>query len=440
MFLFRRCGIPSLKLAAGLFLLWSLVIGTAWVLLVAKLDGSASVTRYAGILCYLTLFSAVLPACVHYALLRRGSTLAMERVAMLIAFTISISALAIKNAQLQREGDIITMIYFKIDDSFVTRCKSMHDQGQYPELLALLEQEFDHYDQQVAALGGMKAIIKRTGRPKNAVADGTSDLFCYLPLCINYNAQFTPKNVEYFLMQAMHYNAGKTPKLQALAEQLTHSGQAVLNAYGLWMLGRNEAYRDFVYQHADRGEAWAYGFAADATQHDLDPLRVLDVLDRYEQTLIAESYDPSYLLSLGYRVAEVANTLEGKTQTLSPRQNCLINRALDRFLKDDLYGANPKFTELFRLMNRQADMQVYSALVHRTREEMIDARLIRLLIDGAIDKKNLNTEQQGSVNRVLDVYLSSGTCPNSYPAFTTEQIHRLFKLMDRDGDLKNHSR
>jgi hypothetical protein len=442
MFMFRRCGIPSLRLAAGLFLLWSLLAGTAWVLLAVKLLGydTHTVTRHAGILSYFALFSAILPACIHYALLRRGSTLAMEKAAMFIAFTSSISALAIKKAQLQREGEMITTIYFHIDEPFVNRYQSMHDQGQYTELLPLLEQEFDRYDQQVASLGGMRAIIKRTGRPKYAFADGTSDLFGGLQMCIFYNAQFTPKNVEYFLMQAMHYDAGNTPKLQALAEQLTHSKQAVLKAYGLWMLRRYGAYRDFVYQRADQGEAWAYGFAAVATQHDHDPLRTLDVLVRYEQTLISELYDPSYFDLVDYPVVEAAHALERKTQSLSPRQSSLINRSLDRILHDEPRDESPKVTDLFRNMNRLADMQIYLALVHRSYDEMEDARLIRWLIDGKMAKKEFDAERLGRVNRVLDGYLSSGTYPKSYPAFTSGQIHRLFKLMDRGGDLKSHSR
>ena len=434
MFLFRRCKLPSAKLAIGVLLLWSLAAGMAWIGLAADFDPD-QIIKHAGILAYFSFFSAPIPAIIHYAILRRGSTLRMEWATLIIIGAISITALTGQIIQLQREGDAIWTLYYRIDQAFISRCESMHDQGQYPELLSLLEQEFVRYEELAASMGGTQEIAGKTGRQKFALADGTSDLFCNMQLCIDYNAQFTPRNVEFFLMSAMHYGAGKTPKLQALAGHLSQSKQAVLKAYGLWMLNEHHAYRDFAYQHAGQGEAWAYGFAADATQHDFDPQHALDVLDRYEKTVIAQSIDPSYLWDLDSRIAKKASLLNGNAQSLSPSQNSLLNRVLNRSLENSSIREDPNITSLFHLMGRPEDTARYLARIQHNYDKHFRAYMIEMLLEKNL-LGHLNPDTIREMHQVLDKHLITGETPG----ITTEQMHRIFNILGRGSEIETKNR
>ena len=191
MFLFRRCKLPSAKLAAGALLLWALVAGTAWVGLAADFD-TDQIIKHAGPLGYFILFSAAIPAIIHYAILRRGSTLRIERLTLWIAILFAITAIAGKFVQLHRENQIVRRLHFDWDKEFLGQWEELQKEQRYAEMIVLLEQKCDSYRKEVAALGGLQELVRIAGRPRYAIADGTSDLFCGMHRCIDYNAGFTP--------------------------------------------------------------------------------------------------------------------------------------------------------------------------------------------------------------------------------------------------------
>ena len=435
MFLFRRCKLPSAKLAAGVLLLWSVVAGTAWVGLAADFDAD-QIIKHAGPLGYFILFSAAIPAIIHYAILRRGSTLRIERLTLWIAILFAITAIAGKFFQLHRENRIISNLYYDWDKEFMSQWEALRKEQRHAEMVVLLEQKCDASRKEVDAVGGLKELVRIAGRPRYAIADGTSDLFCGMHRCIDYNAGFTPMNVEFVLMEAMPYQSRKTPRLQALATQLSQSREPLLKAYGLWMLESREEYRDFVYQHAERGDLWSYGFAADAANNDPDPQRALAMLDRYEHELIHGPHSSDAPLHyLDYQIATTAGKLGDVMRDTSPRQRALIHRMLDRQLTTREGKPHTTTTSLFTLMGRPDDAERYLARVQHNYDQYFRTYMVEMLLEKKL-LEHLNQDTLREMHQVLDEHLKTGNTPG----ITTEQMHRIFSILGRSAEIEAKNR
>jgi hypothetical protein len=436
MFLFRRGKLPSLKLAAGLFLFWSLVAGMACLELVIGYYVD-KIMKHAGGIFYFTCFSATILACIHYAILRHGHTNRIERLALCIAIPIAITAVAGKAFQLHRENEIVRSLYFDWDKEFINQCETFKKEQRYAELVTLLEQKCHAYQKQVADLGGLKELVRMAGRPRGAIAFGTSDLFTGMHRYIDYNAEFTPMNVEFVLMESMPFRARETPQLQALAAQLSQSREPLLKAYGLWMLERHEEYRDFVYQYAERGEVWSYGFAADAANNDPEPRRALDMIDRYESELVHGPYRSSYSLHyLDFQIANTASKLGDSARDMSSQHRALIHRMLDRSLQTREGESSTNMAALFTLMGRTEDAERYLARIQHNSDKYLRAYMIEMLLEKGLSPGQLNDDTVRSMHQVLDEHLKTGNTPD----ITTEQIHRIFQLMGRGSEIENESR
>lgn len=435
MFLLRRCKLPSAKLAAGVLLLWSVVAGTAWVGLAAGFNADQTI-KHAGPLAYFILFSAAIPAIIHYAILRRGSTLRMERATLIIIGAISITAIAGKAFQLHRENRIIRSLYYEWDKEFMSQWEALRKEQRNAEMVFLLEQKCDSYRKEVAALGGLQELVRIAGRPRFAIADGTSDLFCGMHRCIDYNAAFTPMNVEFVLMEAMPYQSRNTPRLQALATQLSQSREPLLKAYGLWMLDSREEYRDFVYQHAEHGELWSYGFAADAANDDPDPQRALAMLDRYVHELVhGPHFSDTPLHYLDYQIATTAGKLGDVIRDTSPRQRALIHRMLDRQLTTREGNPHTPTASLFTLMGRPDDAKRYLARIKHNHDQYFRAYMIEMLLEKML-LKHLNPDTLREMHQILDEHLKTGNTPG----ITTEQMQRIFKVLGRSAEIEGENR
>jgi len=436
MFPFRRCRVPSVKLAAGLLLLWLLVAAAAWAGLAVGFEADQMI-EHAGLLAYFAVFSAAIPACIHYAILRRRSTLRMERLALGLAALVAVTALSGKTSQLHREGRIINSLYYDSANTLLEQCESLQKERRYSEMVFLLENEHVSYRNQVAALGGLKELIRMAGGPRRVLADGTSDLFCYLQMCIGYNAVYTPINVEYILMRAMPYQARKTREFQEFAAALSQSSEPMLKAYGLWMLERHGEYRDFVYAHAGQGEAWAYGFAADATIHDPDPLRALDVLDRYHTNLqngifrVRFARGDMFVHEIDRRIAEIVNSMDSGTWNLNQRHKILVSQMLDRNLQTDSARENPKITRLFAMMNRAQDEHAYLTRIRQNHDQYFRSYMVEMLLEKKL-LSGLNPDTIREIHHVLDEHLKTGITPG----ITDEEMRRIFEVMGRGGQIK----
>lgn len=335
MFVFRRCKLPSAQLAAGL-LLWSLVAGTAWVGLAARFDADQAI-KHAGLLAFFTLFSAAVPAIIHYAILRRGNTLRIEWVTLAIIGAISITALAGKSLQLQRQNQIVRSLYYEWDKEFLTQWEAPRKERRHAEMVSLLEQKCDAYREELAA----------------------------------------------------------------------------------------------------RGEAWSYGFAADAANRDPYPQRALAMLDRYEHELIHGPHAPDTPLHyLDDQIATTAGKLGDVMRDTSPRQRALIHRMLDRQLATGDGEPHASTTSLFTLMGRPDDAKRYLARIQRNHDQYFRAHMVEMLLERTLSPDIFNPEVVREMDQVLDAHLRTGETPG----ITTEQMHRIFKVLGRNAELEGANR
>jgi DNA-binding Xre family transcriptional regulator len=392
-------------------------------------------------LSYFTFFSAAIPAAIHYAILRRGHTIRIERMVISTAILLATTAVAGKAYQLHREHQIVMSLYRDWDKDFVKQWETLQKEERYGEMVVLLEKKCESYREEVAALGGLHELVRIAGGPREAFRDGTSDLYCGLDEYIDYNAAFTPMNVESVLMRAMPYQARKTQRLQAFAAQLSQSREPLLKAYGLWMQERHEEYRNYVYQHAELGELWAYGFAADAANNDPDPQRALDMLDRYIHELTHGPYVQPYVIanvleSLDFKIARTAGKLGDVANDTSPRQRVLIHSVLDRSLVTRFGNANTNILSLFDPMGRSDDAKRYLAQIRSNNDQYLRAYMVEMLLQKNMSADDLNQEIVREMHQVLDEHLKTG----STPGITTEQIQRIFRILGRGNEIGTENR
>ena len=312
-----------------------------------------------------------------------------------------------------------------------------------------MEREFERYNRQVADLGGIDEVIRKSNRGLRAPAIGFSKLFTSTFHCANYNAQYTPRNVEFFLMMVMTDVDAFTRAKLDLFGVMSESENPVIKAYGLWFLAHEEsgrlkiwnyeemhdgsqyphieAYRTYVYEQAKKGQEWAYGFAADAVRFDLDMPRIIDALIRYEHALGEKWRESSVDDYLGNRIFDMAFRSEEEFSRLNAEQKSFINLHLDRELLTKGYRPNLNVPRMFEIMNRRSEIPVYKE---------------RLELVGLIDElwriedrpKEAILMRNPHRARLLEDFMERCLETGDFKGYSEYSMRQLFEIMGRKGD------
>ena len=201
----------------------------------------------------------------------------------------------------------------------------------------------------------------------------------------------------------------------------------------------HQAYQEYVYHQAERGERWAYGFALQAMRLNEDLPRAVEIMRRFENDPLSEHFRSEFRM-VNY-LAAVATKDPTQFDQLSAEQKAFINGLLDAVLpRFDIHRLK-KCRQLLTVMRRQHEyegrLSVFISTRDMKRADLIIAQMLPRhvpLKDYAKEWEQMKQAKQQykselfHVGLVMEKYLAAG----EYRGYSREEMRLIFRLMEQE--------